>query len=101
MTRPAATVLAIALAASAAHAQARPPKPAPGGATPDGSAEDAARQRRANAMFLLVGLADDAAKYDDTRLRARIQARVADALWSEEHDRAVALFVKAWESAEA
>lgn len=62
--------------------------------------DEEARQRRDEAMFLLFGLADDAARFADIRLRARVQARVADALWKTDRERAVALFRRAWESAE-
>lgn len=61
--------------------------------------KDDAKRRREQAVFLLRGLADDAAKFADGTLRARVQARAANVLWPTDRERALALFNKAWESA--
>jgi hypothetical protein len=64
-------------------------------------AERLFRERRAQAQSLLVQLATDAGTFNDQRLRARTQARIADALWETDLDRARSLFRKAWDAAEA
>jgi len=43
-------------------------------------------QRRAVAISLLQSLALEARSYNDQPLRARIQAQIADVLWSEDKD---------------
>lgn len=58
-------------------------------------------QRRTTAVSLLTSLADDARSFKDPALRARVQARAADALWTTEPDRARDLFHRAWDAAEA
>lgn len=60
-----------------------------------------AEVRRITAVSLVNTLADDARMFRDPLLRARVQARAADALWDTEHDRAVILFRRAWDEAEA
>ena len=69
-------VLVPALSASGqtARREAPAPKPAPDKAGASADAAEDLRVRRATALFLLTGLADEAAKYDDVRLRARVQA---------------------------
>jgi hypothetical protein len=71
-------------------------------ATPakDPEAERLARERRAHALSLLVSLGTDAGTFKDVALRARTQARIADALWQSDSDRARTLFRKAWDAAE-
>jgi hypothetical protein len=64
-------------------------------------AERLFRERRAQAQSLLVQLATDAGTFNDQRLRARTQARIADSLWETDLDRARSLFRKAWDAAEA
>lgn len=59
-----------------------------------------AEQRRLTALSLLTALADEAKGFQDQALRARVQARAADALWESEQDRARALFESAWSAAE-
>jgi hypothetical protein len=59
------------------------------------------RQRRSVALSALQSLAIEARSYRDEPLRARVQARVADALWDQDQDGARALFRRAWEIAEA
>jgi hypothetical protein len=66
----------------------------------DPAAKAEARQRRETAILMLMALADDAAKFSDLGLRARVQARSADALWETDRERARGLFHRAWESAD-
>ena len=66
----------------------------------DPEAERILRERRAQAQSLLISLAADAGSYNDQRLRARTQARIADVLWDADPDRARTLFRKAWDAAE-
>ena len=66
----------------------------------DAEAERVLRERRANAQSLLISLAADAATYTDQRLRARTLARIGDALWENDPERARAMFRKAWDAAE-
>jgi hypothetical protein len=63
--------------------------------------DPAALERRNVAVSLLTSLADDARSFRDQKLRARVLARTADALWTTEPDRARDLFRRAWEAAEA
>lgn len=58
-------------------------------------------QRRSIALSLLQSLAIEARSYRDEPLRARVQARVADALWDQDQETARSLFRRAWEVAEA
>ena len=66
----------------------------------DPEAERVLRERRANAQSLLVSLAVDARNFSDQALRARTQARIADALWETDRERAHAMFRAAWDAAE-
>ena len=66
----------------------------------DPEAERVIRERRENAQSLLISLAADAANYNDQKLRARTLARVADALWDVDSERARSMFRKAWDAAE-
>jgi hypothetical protein len=63
--------------------------------------DPAAVERRNVAVSLLTSLADDARSFRDQKLRARVLARTADALWTTEPERARDLFRRAWEAAEA
>jgi len=67
----------------------------------DAEAERLLRERRANAQSLLISLAVDAAKFSDQTLRARTQARIADALWELDRERSRTMFRSAWDAAEA
>ena len=67
----------------------------------DAEAERILKERRAQAQGLLIALAADADKFSDQILRARTQARIADALWASDAERARTLFRKAWDAAEA
>src|SRR5438105_2719809 len=98
------------LCATAATSVAQPNeanKPAPakelagkGKAAVDPEAERILRERRAQAQSLLISLAADAGSYNDQKLRARTQARIADVLWDADPERARTLFRKAWDAAE-
>jgi hypothetical protein len=57
--------------------------------------------RRTTAISLVNTLADDARAFRDPALRARVQARSADALWETDRERARALFRRAWDEAES
>lgn len=57
--------------------------------------------RRAAAMSLLQSLAIEARSYNDEPLRARVQAQIADVLWSHDKEAARTLFRRAWDIAEA
>lgn len=81
-----------------------PPSPE-AAATPQAAArteeEDAlVAQRRMSAMLLITTLADEARAFRNEALRARVQARAADALWETDEERARTLFRRAWEAAE-
>ncbi|MDT7781006.1 MAG: hypothetical protein QOC99_3518 [Acidobacteriota bacterium] len=60
-----------------------------------------AEVRRTSAISLVNTLADDARTFRDPALRARVQARSADALWDTDRERARALFRRAWDEAES
>ncbi|MGI9067325.1 MAG: hypothetical protein ACR2HX_13110 [Pyrinomonadaceae bacterium] len=59
-----------------------------------------ALQRRTIAISLLTSLADEARSYQNQTLRARVQARAADALWESDVEKARALFRRAWDAAD-
>lgn len=63
-------------------------------------ADAVAAQREVLAISLLQTLADDARSFREPRLRARVQARVADAFWLTDVEKAKGLFRRAWEAAE-
>jgi hypothetical protein len=66
----------------------------------DLEAERILRERRANAQSLLISLASDADRYNDSKLRARTLGRIAYALWDADAERSRALFRRAWDAAE-
>lgn len=57
--------------------------------------------RRQVAVSLLTQLAEEARSYQDMTLRARVQARAADSLWTSDQERARQLFRRAWDAADA
>lgn len=64
---------------------------------------DAARLQEARVAFaiqVVSFLADEARLYKDESLSVRFQARAADILWSADRERARALFVRAWDTAQ-
>jgi hypothetical protein len=105
-------ILALSSAVSLNAARAQQPKQ---GTAPDKGApaaknsaaksaaevDPAAEMRRATAVSLVNTLADDARMFRDPVLRARVQARAADALWDTDRERARTLFRRAWAEAEA
>ena len=58
-------------------------------------------QRRSIALSMIESLAIEARSYRDEPLRARVQARIADALWDQDKEAARSLFRRAWEVAES
>lgn len=58
-------------------------------------------QRRVFAVSMVISLATEARSYKDLALRPRVLAQAADALWEADNASARALFVRAWEAAEA
>src|SRR5829696_1248507 len=90
-----------------AHASAQTPAAAPPPAPrkaerprqPKGEADPLAAQHRAQAVALLTSLAEEAAGFRDETLRARAQARAADALWETDGEKARTMFRRAWEAA--
>ncbi|HST53998.1 MAG TPA: hypothetical protein VLJ61_18475 [Pyrinomonadaceae bacterium] len=64
-------------------------------------ADPMAEIRRTTAISLVSTLANDAQMFRDPVLRARVQARAADALWDTERERSLALFRRAWDEAVA
>src|SRR5215212_12121916 len=83
--------------------QAAKPKPAKTSAKKPGAeaADPLAEMKRTAAISLVSTLADDARMFRDPALRARVQARSADALWETEREKSMALFRRAWDEAEA
>ncbi|HYV14051.1 MAG TPA: hypothetical protein VE980_24305 [Pyrinomonadaceae bacterium] len=67
--------------------------------TVDANAAEA--QRRSFATSTVISLATDARSYKDLELRSRVLARAADALWEADNTTARALFLRAWDAAEA
>lgn len=64
-----------------------------------GEVDPLLRQRKETAVGLLNALADEARDYHNRTWSARVQARVADALWETDKERARALFRRAWDVA--
>src|SRR5919112_4570895 len=91
------------LSVGAQEQPAAKPKPAKASAKKSAAeaADPMAELRRTTAISLVSSLADDARTFRDPALRARVQARSADALWETEREKAVALFRRAWDEAEA
>ncbi|HKO96381.1 MAG TPA: hypothetical protein VJU86_05295 [Pyrinomonadaceae bacterium] len=79
--------------------QSKPPK-SPAHSRPPEIEDPALAQKRAIAIGSLRTLAIEARSYRDEALRARVQARIADALWDADQDGARTLFRRAWEAAE-
>ncbi len=63
--------------------------------------EAVAAQRTIVAISLLTALADEARSFKDQALRARVEARAADAFWETDPDKARTLFRRAWDEAES
>src|SRR5215210_3824652 len=92
-----------ALAQQPQAQSAKPAKPAKPAAAkkPAAEADPMAEIQRTTAVSLITTLADDARTFRDPSLRARVQARAADALWDTDRERAALLFRRAWDEAES
>jgi hypothetical protein len=90
-----------AAASNVAQPQAAKPRVKSGGRAGRDAVDPLAEARRATAISLITSLADEARGFRDEALRARVQARAADALWETDAERARALFRRAWDAAEA
>src|SRR5438270_9495915 len=105
MKRVVLFVAAVCFAAQSAGVRAQQPqaKPTKTSAKKKTTAEvdPMAEIRRTTAISLVNTLADEARTFRDPLLRARVQARAADALWDSDKERARALFRRAWDEAEA
>ncbi|MCA1816725.1 MAG: hypothetical protein LC746_10025 [Acidobacteria bacterium] len=99
-----AALVALALLALSASAAAQSPAPVnkqpPRTKSPAVAYDAVAEARRSTAISLVTSLADEARSYRDEILRARVQARAADALWETDQERARALFRRAWDAAD-
>jgi len=94
----------VLILSASVSAQQITPAPAPGKTTKAPAQKEVdpeILQRRSVAKSLLQSLAIEARSYRDEALRARVQARVADALWDQDKETARGLFRRAWEVAEA
>jgi hypothetical protein len=99
-----ALVIGSVVSAVNVHAQQQQAKPAKTSAKKPATAAEAdpmVEVRRTTAISLVNTLADDARTFRDPALRARVQARSADALWDTDRERARALFRRAWDEAES
>jgi hypothetical protein len=63
--------------------------------TPKNESGSELQQRRATALSILQSLAIEARSYSDEPLRARVQAQIADVLWSHDKEAARSLFRRA------
>ena len=88
-----------ALPQSETQNKVRAERPSPKDTSIDPNSAEA--QRRVFATSLLISLATEARSYKDLALRPRVLARAADALWQADNVTARALFLRAWEAAEA
>lgn len=102
-TRLLSLALCLSTLAPAAVAQTAPAakQKKPAAKKPAAAADPMAEVRRASAVSLVSALAEEARGFGEPALRARVQARAADALWETDRERARALFRRAWEAAEA
>jgi hypothetical protein len=99
-----ALCLAFLAPAAGARQTAKQPKktePKVIAASAPAEVDPAEELRRTTAISLITSLADEARSFRDATLRARVQARAADALWETEQERARTLFRRAWDEAEA
>jgi hypothetical protein len=96
-------VMVVACASIQAQKQSAAPEPAKKSVEKTAAeleAERVLKERRANAQSLLVNLAADARNFSDATVRARTQARIADALWDSDPERSRAMFRSAFDAAE-
>src|SRR4030095_2960327 len=99
MRTPLLTLLCIVALAISTAAQTKKTKPAKFDSTKTEEEDAVAAQNRIVALALLTALHEDAHSFRDQNLRARIQARAADALWESDSEKARALFRRAWDDA--
>lgn len=106
MNRSLLLALALLITISgSALAQSKDPGKPPANTVREQSAEEIEaerllKERRASAQSLLINLAADARHFTDDTLRARAQARIADALWENDRQRSRSMFRSAWDAAE-
>ncbi|HEX7314787.1 MAG TPA: hypothetical protein VF297_12750 [Pyrinomonadaceae bacterium] len=100
-TKTFSTLLLLLTLSAHASAQTPAPRKAERPRQPKGEADPLAAQRRAQAVALLTSLADEANGFRDETLRARAQARAADALWETDPEKARQLFRRAWDAADS
>jgi hypothetical protein len=93
-------LMSLAVAPNLVHSQTtKPPiKTTTRKEKPSAEADRIAKARRAQAISLLLTLANDAASFDDLAFRSRTLARIADLLWDVDSSQARALFVRAWDA---
>jgi hypothetical protein len=107
MRRPSIFIFALIAATSiAVTAQTKPANSETAKAANDKAAaaieaERQLKERRANAQSLLINLAADARNFNDPTVRARTQARIADALWDTDRERSKTMLRSAFDAAEA
>ncbi len=95
------------LSSLAQQQQQQPPQP-PQAKTAKSTAKKPAAEvdpmveiQRTTAISLVTTLADDARTFREPGLRARVQARAADALWETDREKSLTLFRRAWDEAES
>lgn len=91
----------VAIAQNAGEKKSPPAKPVKTKSVKSEESEAVAAQRTLVAVTLLTALADEARSFKDQSLRARVEARAADAFWETDPEKARALFRRAWDEAEA
>lgn len=102
MNRLSLAVVCFPLIITFAYSQTNPPPtPKPASGPTQKEIDPEVLQRRSIALSLLQSLAIEARSYRDEPLRARVQARIADALWEQDKEYSRGLFRRAWEAAEA
>jgi hypothetical protein len=95
-------LVALQIVSSAQAPATKTKKPTPKKVAAEVERADAlAEAQRTMASSLLTSLADESRSFRDLALRARVQARSADALWDTDPENARALFKRAWDSAES
>lgn len=60
-----------------------------------------AAERKKQAQSLLIALAGEVRSFQDQTLRARLLARIAEALWEADAEQGRSLFIKSWEAADS
>lgn len=93
-------LLAASLVNAQKPGQATRPKPTSDTTAEQKQAGALREMRRQAAIGALNSMADEARSYSDEALRAKVQARIADALWDNDTERSRGLFRRAWEAAE-